>query len=358
MELNESAGVVAPGGGSDPPVKPAPERDAGVNAELAWQALGAWTREHYSAFILLLLVIVGAILSPAFLSIRNLQNIGLQTSIFGLVTLAEFLVVLTRGIDISVGSVVGLSGVLGAGLFGGSNVFVAVLIGIAVGALVGVVNGYLIAFRALEPFIVTLGMLSLARGLVYVYTQGMPMQPSANDFATVANVYVLGIPVEFLIWVSFILGVAFVLRHTVFGRRVYAVGSSADASRAAGVPVRSTLFLVYVISGMLSGLAGFLLAAQVEVGTPTGGNLYELTAIAGVVIGGTRLAGGKGSVFNTVVGTLIFGGITNLLVLLNINTFETEAFTGGLILGVLFLMSLRMPRWLSGNSGRAHGSPI
>ena len=357
MDLNEPRGSAAPGRGSDPPVKPAPGPAAGLNAGLTWQASGAWATEHYSVFILLL-VIVGAILSPAFLGIRNLQNIGLQTSIFGLVTLAEFLVVLTHGIDISVGSVVGLSGVLGAGLFGGSNVFVAVLIGVGVGALVGVINGYLIAYRALEPFIVTLGMLSLARGLVYVYTQGMPMQPSANDFSTVANLYVIGIPVEFLIWVAFIFIVSFVLRHTVFGRRVYAVGSSADAARAAGVPVRNTLFLVYLIAGMLSGLAGFLLAAQVEVGTPTAGNLYELTAIAGVVIGGTRLAGGKGSVFNTVVGTLIFGGITDLLVLLNINTFETEAFTGGLILGVLFLMSLHMPKWFPGRSSRAHRSPV
>ena len=345
MKLDASKGVVVAGGGSGPPVEPASGPEAGVNAGLSWQALGAWAREHYSVFVLLLMVIVGAILSPAFLSIRNLQNIGLQTSIFGLVTLAELLVVLTRGIDISVGSVVGLSGVLGAGLFGGSNVFVAVLIGVAVGALVGVIDGYLIAFRGLEPFIVTLGMLSLARGLVYVYTQGIAMQPSAKDFSTVANVYVLGIPVEFLIWVAFIVIVSFVLRHTVFGRRVYAVGSSVDAARAAGVPVRNTLFFVYVIGGMLSGLAGFLLTAQVEVGTPTGGNLYELTAIAGVVIGGTRLAGGKGSVFNTVVGTLIFGGITDLFVLLNINTFDTEAFTGGLILGVLFLMSLHMPGW-------------
>ena len=246
---------------------------------------------------------------------------------------------------------------LGAGLFGGSNVFVAVLIGIAVGALVGVVNGYLIAFRALEPFIVTLGMLSLARGLVYVYTQGMPMQPSANDFATVANVYVLGIPVEFLIWVSFILVVAFVLRHTVFGRRVYAVGSSADASRAAGVPVRSTLFLVYVISGMLSGLAGFLLAAQVEVGTPTGGNLYELTAIRGSRDWrhspgrrqGQRLQHGSGNAD-------LWRHHESACAAQHQHVRDGGIHRWAYPRCALF-MSLRMPRWLSGNSGRAHGSP-
>jgi ribose/xylose/arabinose/galactoside ABC-type transport system permease subunit len=305
----------------------------------------AWIAEHYSIFILVLMIIVGAVTSSAFLGERNLQNLGLQTSIFGFVTLAEFLVVLTNGIDISVGSTVGLSGALAAGLFGGSNVYLALLIGIAVGAAVGIVNGYLVAFRGLESFIVTLGMLSLARGLVYIYTQGVPKTPEAANFGNVANTYILGIPVEFLIWVLMIIVVSFVTRRTVFGRRIYAVGSNRDAARASGVPVRSTLFFVFLIAGALSGLGGFLLTAQIGVGTPTAGNLYELTAIAGVVIGGTRLAGGKGNVFNTVVGTLIFGVITDLLVLLNVSTYETEAVSGGLIIVVIFLMSLHLPSW-------------
>jgi len=313
----------------------------------SWRAVTGWMGEHYSIFILALMIVVGSLTSSAFLGERNLQNLGLQTSIYGFVTLAEFIVVLTRGIDISVGSVVGLSGALAAGLFSGSNVYLALLIGIAVGAAVGIVNGYLVAFRGLESFIVTLGMLSLARGLVYVYTQGVPRSPHAADFSNVANTYILGVPVEFLIWVVLIIVVSFVTRRTVFGRRVYAVGSNIDAARASGIPVRNTLFLVYLIAGALSGLGGFLLAAQIGVGTPTAGNLYELTAIAGVVIGGTRLAGGKGNVFNTVVGTLIFGVINDLLVLLNVSTYETEAVSGGLIIAVIFLASLHVPSWRS-----------
>ncbi|MFL4910635.1 ABC transporter permease [Streptomyces sp. MMS24-I2-30] len=308
-----------------------------------WRAVTVWTAEHYSIFILALMIVIGAFTSSAFLGERNLQNIGLQTSIFGFVTLAEFLIVLTNNIDISLGSVVGLSGALAAGLFAGSNVWLALLVGVAVGAAVGIINGYLVAFRKLESFIVTLGMLSLARGLVYIYTQGVPKTPKAADFGSVANQYVIGIPVEFLIWVVLIAVVSFVTRRTVFGRRIYAVGSNRDAALASGVPVRGTQFLVFVIAGALSGLGGFLLAAQIGVGTPTAGNLYELTAIAGVVIGGTRLAGGKGNVFNTVVGTLIFGVISDLLVLLNVSTYETQAVSGALIIAVIFLMSLRKP---------------
>lgn len=334
----ESAGGGAADGPASPEIAPA-------GPASPWQSVTGWLAEHYSIFILALMIVVGASTSSAFLGARNLQNVGLQTSIFGLVTLAEFLVVLTNGIDISVGSVVGLSGALAAGLFGGSNVYLALLVGIAVGAAVGIINGYLVAFRKLESFIVTLGMLSLARGLVYIYTQGVPRTPKAANFGNVANTYILGIPVEFLIWVVLIIIVSFVTRRTVFGRRIYAVGSNLDAARASGIPVRSTQFLVYIIAGALSGLGGFLLAAQIGVGTPTAGNLYELTAIAGVVIGGTRLAGGKGNVFNTVVGTLIFGVITDLLVLLNVSTYETEAVSGGLIIVVIFLMSLHVPNW-------------
>jgi len=301
-----------------------------------------WARQQYPLYILVVLLIVAAFSTDAFFTTRNLTNLVLQVSVIGIVTLAEFLIVLTGGIDISVGSAVGLAGVLSAGLFGGGSVVVSILVAIAVGALIGLVNGYLVAFRGLEAFIVTLGMLSLARGVVYAYTEGVPVQPDAEDFRGIATATVAGVPVIGIIWIAIAVGMWFLVKRTVFGRRVYAVGSNKDAARASGVPVRATLLTVYVLAGVLVGFAGFLLASRVGVGTPTAGNLYELNAIAGVVIGGTSLRGGRGRVFGAVVGTLIFGVISNLLVLLNVSTYLQDAFSGALVLVAITLTTVQL----------------
>jgi len=270
------------------------------------------------------LVVTASILSDAFLTTGNMSNLLRQVSITGIVVLAELLVVITGGIDISVGSVLGLSAVLSAGMFHGSSPFLGVAVGLLVGGALGAINGALVAYRGLEPFIVTLGMLALARGLVYAYTQGIPVAPSGSSFgvpgvATLAGVPVLGI-------------IAFLLYRTVFGRRLYAVGSNKQAAFSSGIPVRLTSLSVYILGGLLVGLGGYLLSARLGSGTPTAGTNYELDAIAAVVIGGARLSGGHGRVFGAVVGTLIFGVITNLLVLLNVSTFLQDAFRGALIL--------------------------
>jgi ribose transport system permease protein len=306
-----------------------------------WAGLaGGWLRTQYPLLILVVLVVFAAIMSDAFLSTRNLENLVLQMSVIGIVALAQFIVVVSGGIDISVGSVLGLACVLSAGLFGGSSVVVSVLVALGVGALLGAVNGFLVAFRGLEPFIVTLGMLALARGLVYAYTEGVPVRPSDGSFTVLGTATVAGVPVLGVIWIAIAVGMAFLLRRTVFGRRVYAVGSKVEAAHASGVPVRGTLLSVYVIAGLLVGLGGFLLASRVGAGTPTAGNLMELDAIAAVVIGGARLNGGQGRVFGAVVGTAIFGVITNLLVLLNVSTFLQDAFRGGLILLAVALATI------------------
>lgn len=312
-------------------------------------SVGRWAREQYPLYILLVLLVVAGLSTDAFFTTRNLTNLVLQTSVIGIVTLAQFVIVLTGGIDISVGSVVGLSGVLAAGLLGGSSVVVAIAVAVLVGAAVGCLNGYLVAFRGLEPFIVTLGMLALARGLVYAYTEGSPVRPEAEDFRLVATSTVLGFPVIGLLWLGLAVVVALVARGTVLGRRTYAVGSSKEAAHASGVPVRATLLTVYVLAGCMVGFAGFLLASRVGAGTPTAGTLYELDSIAAVVIGGAALAGGRGRVFGAVVGTLIFGVITNLLVLLNVSTFLQDAFRGGLILLAVTLTTVRL------SQGRASG---
>ncbi|MFQ1000283.1 ABC transporter permease [Modestobacter sp. SSW1-42] len=292
----------------------------------------AWLMQQYSLGILIVLLVLASVLSDAFLTTNNLNNVIRQVSITGIVVLAQLLVVVTGGIDISVGSVLGLAAVLSAGLFDGRSMLLGILIGVVVGAALGAVNGLLVAYRGLEPFIVTLGMLALARGLVYAYTEGVPVAPSGEDFTIPGIATIAGFPVLGVIWIACVLAVAFLLYRTVFGRRLYAIGSNKNAAFSSGIPVKRTLLAVYALAGLLAGLGGYLLSARLGSGTPTAGQNYELDAIAAVVIGGARLSGGQGRVFGAVVGTLIFGVISNLLVLLNVSTFLQDAFRGALIL--------------------------
>lgn len=292
----------------------------------------AWFKQQYPLAILIALTIIASFSSSAFLTSDNLTNLIRQISITGIVVLAELLVVVTGGIDISVGSVLGLAAVLSAGLFDGRSLYLGLLVGVLVGLALGAVNGILVAYRGLEPFIVTLGMLALARGLVYAYTQGVPITPSGSNFTGPGTSSLFGVPLLGLFWLVAIAVVAFLLYRTVYGRRLYAIGSNKAAAYSSGIPVRRSLLAVYALAGLLAGLGGFLLSSRLGSGTPTAGTNYELDAIAAVVIGGARLSGGHGRVFGAVAGTFIFGIITNLLVLLNVSTFLQDAFRGALIL--------------------------
>ena len=304
-----------------------------------------WLRGQYALYILIVLLIIASVSSDAFLTRTNLTNLMLQMSIIGVVVMAQLIVVLTGGIDISVGSALGLAAVLCAGLFGGPSVWLALLVALLVGGVVGAVNGFLVAFRGLEPFIVTLGMLALARGLVYAYGEGIPVQPeAAAAFAEIGQTTVLGIPVLALIWLAVVGLIAFLLNRTVWGRRVYAIGSNKEAARSSGIPVRATLWSVYVLAGLLVGLGGWMFICRFASGTALAGNLQELEAIAAVVIGGARLSGGYGKVFGAVVGTIIFQVIANLLSLLNVSTFLQDAFRGALILIAVTLATVQLTR--------------
>jgi ribose transport system permease protein len=304
-----------------------------------------WLKGQYALFILIVLLIIAALSSPAFLTPTNITNLLLQMSIIGVVVLAELIVVLTGGIDISVGSALGLAAVLCAGLFSGFSVWFALLVALAVGGLVGLVNGWLVSFRGLEPFIVTLGMLALARGLVYAYSEGIPITPEASEtFAQIGQTTLLGIPVLTLIWIAMVLLIAFLLTRTVWGRRVYAIGSNKEASRSSGIPVRATLWSVYILAGLLVGLGGWMFVCRFGSATALAGNLMELEAIAAVVIGGAALSGGRGTVFGAVVGTIIFQVIANLLSLLNVSTFLQDAFRGALILVAVTLATVQFTR--------------
>ncbi len=308
--------------------------------------IGAWFKGQYALYILLALLVVATLSRGSiFWGGTNLTNLLLQMSIIGVVVLAQLIVVLTGGIDISVGSALGLAAVVAAGLFGGPSVLLGLVVALAVGGLVGAVNGWLVAFRGLEPFIVTLGMLALARGLVYAYGNGIPINPEAADsYASFGQTTFFGIPVLALIWLAMAALIAFLLYRTVWGRRVYAIGSNVEAARSSGIPVKTTLWSVYILAGLLVGLGGWLFLARFASGTSTAGNLLELEAIAAVVIGGAALSGGRGTVFGAVVGTMIFAVIANLLSLLNVSTFLQDAFRGGLILVAVTLATVQFAR--------------
>ena len=310
------------------------------------QAAGNWLKGQYALYILVALLLIATITRGAiFWGGTNLTNLLLQMSIIGVVTLAELIVVLTGGIDISVGSALGLAAVISAGLFGGPSVLLALVVALLIGGIVGAVNGWLVSFRGLEPFIETLGMLALARGLVYAYGNGIPINPkAASSFATLGQTTLLGIPVLAIIWVLMVLLIGFLLNRTVWGRRVYAIGSNKEAARSSGIPVRATLWSVYILAGLLVGLGGWMFLARFASGTSTAGNLLELEAIAAVVIGGARLSGGFGKVFGAVVGTIIFAVIANLLSLLNVSTFLQDAFRGALILVAVTLATVQFAR--------------
>ena len=305
-----------------------------------------WLKSQYALYILVALLLVATITRGSiFWGGTNLTNLLLQMSIIGVVVLGELIVVLTGGIDISVGSALGLAAVIAAGLFGGPSVFLGLVVAVVIGGIVGAVNGWLVAFRGLEPFIVTLGMLALARGLVYAYGNGIPINPeAAASYATFGQTTIIGIPVLAIIWILMVLLIAFLLYRTVWGRRVYAIGSNIDAARSSGIPVRTTLWSVYILAGLLVGLGGWMFLGRFASGTSTAGNLLELEAIAAVVIGGARLSGGFGKVFGAVVGTIIFAVIANLLSLLNVSTFLQDAFRGALILVAVTLATVQFTR--------------
>lgn len=316
-------------------------------------AFVGWLKAQYPLYILVALLLIATISrGSVFWSATNLTNLLLQMSIIGVVVLAQLIVVLTGGIDISVGSALGLAGVVAAGLFGGPSMLLGLIVALVIGGIIGATNGWLVAFRGLEPFIVTLGMLALARGLVYAYGSGIPITPGvAAEYAAFGQATVLGVPVLAIIWILAVLLIAFLLNRTVWGRRVYAIGSSKDAARASGIPVKATLWSVYILAGLLVGLGGWMFLCRFASGTPTAGNLMELEAIAAVVIGGARLSGGYGKVFGAVVGTIIFAVIANLLSLLNVSTFLQDAFRGALILVAVTLATVQFARHRKATSG-------
>ncbi|MDA3925300.1 MAG: ABC transporter permease [Kiritimatiellae bacterium] len=299
--------------------------------------LTTWNSQIGLVIALLVTCIVLTFLRPHFLSVANLTNVVRQVSINGILAVGVTFVLLSGGVDLSLGSMVALTGVAAAHLAhpGGYPLMVPVMAGILVGAACGAINGVVITRGNVAPFIATLGMMTVARGGALVLSHGRPVSNMSPAMTRIAGDW-SHIPIPALILAAISLWAAWMLKNTRQGRYLYAVGGNEKAARAAGINVRRVKFLAYVLCGALAGLAGVVLAARITTGQPNAGVAYELDAIAAVVIGGTSLSGGLGGVGGTLLGVLLMGVIGNGLDLLNVSSYYQQIVKGVIIIGAVW----------------------
>lgn len=286
------------------------------------------------------------VLTPHFLTISNLLNVAQQTAINAVIAVGLTFVIISGGIDLSVGSLVAFSGVVLASLLQrGVPLPLALLAGLAVGLACGLVNGVLVTRGRLPSFIATLGMMSVARGAALLFTDGRPISGFGESFRWIATGEILHVPVPVVIMLAVYAAAHFTLHRTKFGRYVFAIGGNEEAALLSGVPVVLHKTMVYGVCGALSALASFLLTARLNSAQPIAGISYELDAIAAAVIGGTSLMGGQGSVLGTLVGALIMGVLRNGLNLLGVSSFVQQVVIGAvIILAVLMDTAFKQPK--------------
>jgi ribose transport system permease protein len=294
-------------------------------------------------FITLIILIVAlAIASPHFLTNTNLSSVVRQTAVINIMALGMTLIIVSGGIDLSVGAILAMGGLLGTmAMAKGYSIPVGVLVGIVTGCFWGFVNGLLTTRLRINPFIVTLGTLGIVRGLTLIISNGLPVHEIPQQFSFLGEGTVLGVP--FVLWVLLACAVAMhvIMEHTRLGRYAFAIGSNPDAAFYAGIPVSFVVTSVYAIGGMLTGLAGMIEASRLMTGQPTAGQGYELQAIAAVVIGGGSLRGGEGSVIGTLVGAFIMGLLSNGSDLLGISPYLQQAIIGAVIILAVSVDELR-----------------
>lgn len=291
-------------------------------------------RQYGVFFGFAVLVIIVSILAPGFLKVRNLMNLLRQYSIVGILSVGMTLIILTGKFDISVGFLCGCCGVVLAKCMTvfGLSVWIAVPITLLFGGAVGLLNGFLIAELKIPSMIATLAMGEILNGAVLLLTNGYPISISSNFLSAVGKNSLLGVPIPAIIFFTAVLVAYFVLTKTVFGRSIYAVGGNAEAARLSGIKVNKVIMTTFFINGLLVALTGIVLSSRVMTATATAGNGYELDAIASVVIGGTRVSGGEGSVLRTIVGVLFLGVLSNALNLLGINAHLQYLLKGAVII--------------------------
>nr|WP_247894434.1 ribose ABC transporter permease [Azospirillum sp. B510] len=286
---------------------------------------------------LVVLMAVVAILSPSFMTIDNLLNILRQTSINAVIAVGMTYVILSGGIDLSVGSVLAFCGAVCAWLVAGDmSIWLAIPLTLLLGAGLGAVNGIVVGTGGVQPFVATLVAMTMLRGATLVFTDGRPITTgtgaAADAFWSVGGGYLLGIPVPVVVAAVVFAVCGLVLTRTRFGRYTYAVGGNEVVARLSGIRVNVEKTTIYALSGLLAALAGVILTARLESAQPTAGAGYELDAIAAVVVGGTSLSGGKGTLFGTLVGALIIGVLNNALNLMDVSSYYQMIAKGAVIL--------------------------
>jgi ribose transport system permease protein len=306
-----------------------------------------WRRNPIASFFLsnmgmlmglVLLSTFFALASPQFLTTDNWLNVLRQISINAVIALGMTVVLLTGGIDLSVGSVVAASGCTTVILLvNGVPLGIGVAAGLGFGALVGLVNGFVISRAGLPPFIVTLAMLTIVRGIAYVYTDGRPTVYEDEAFSFIGNGYIGPVPFPVVIMVVWFSVISIILNRTKFGRNVYAIGGNREAARFSGIRISRVVTFVYVICGLSAGIAGIILASRMSSGQPTSGQGFELYAIAAVVLGGTSLAGGRGKASGTLIGALVIGVLNNGLNLIQVSFYYQLIVQGLVILAAVYL---------------------
>lgn len=289
------------------------------------------------AFVFLIVIIT--LLTPQFLRLANIINILRQTSVNGIIAVGMTFVIITGGIDLSVGSLLALTSVVACSFAhpGDYPLVVPLAIGLVVGLAGGFLNGFIIARKSIAPFIVTLGMMTIARGFALVYTNGRPVINLNDNFNNIGGGYLLGVPVPVIIFGFIALLGGCILKYTRLGRYTYAIGGNEESARISGINTKKIVMVVYAIAGSLAGVAGIVLSSRVMSGSPAIGFGYELDAIAAVVIGGTSLSGGIGSIRGTVLGVLIIGVMNNGLDLLNVSSYWQQVAKGIIIIVAVLL---------------------
>lgn len=287
-----------------------------------------------------------SIASPHFLSATNLSSVVRQTAVINIMALGMTLIIVSGGIDLSVGSILAFAGTLGTmALAAGQPLVVGVIVGILCGLAWGLINGILITSLKIPPFIVTLGTLGIARGLTLIISGGLPVVGLPREFAFLGDGNIAGVPFVLLVLIV-CAGLTYLILHsTKLGRYTYAIGSNTDAAVYAGIPVSYYTVWVYAIAGALTGLAGMIEASRLMTGQPTAGTGYELQVIAAVVIGGGSLTGGEGSVIGTLIGAFIMGLLSNGSDLLGINPYLQQAIIGAIIILAVALDEVRKRRF-------------
>nr|WP_245917552.1 ribose ABC transporter permease [Bacillus canaveralius] len=298
-------------------------------------------RQYGLILSLFLLCLVMTFLTDNFLTVSNLMNVARQISVTAIAAVGMTLVIIIGGIDLSVGSILALSGVMAATMY--TNVespVLAIIVAIAVGGAVGFFNGFVTAKGMIAGFITTLATMSAVRGFSFIYTEGVPVSVTSPNFTFIGTGYFLSIPVPIIIMIIVLAFGFYLMNRTRFGRYIYAIGGNEQTSKWSGLKVDRIKIYVYMLSGLLTGLAGVILASRLASGQPFAGQGFELDVIAAVIVGGTSLAGGKGNISGTIIGVMLIGILSNGLTLLNVDSYYQMVIKGGIIILAVLIDSL------------------